>query len=127
MKYLIDTHTFLWHLNATTQLSQTAKKILDDPENRNFVSQASLIELSIKLNLGKLKLLSSWDDLFFYFEKAHWELLPITNAEIIRLSTLPLHHGDPFDRILICQAQMQDMALISKDAAFDHYGIKRIW
>lgn len=127
MKYLIDTHSFLWHLNATTQLSKTAKEILDNPENENYISQASLIELAIKLNLGKLKLLSNWNDLFFYFENANWRLLPISNADIIQLSNLTMHHGDPFDRILVCQAQILNMAMISKDAAFDQYGIKRIW
>lgn len=127
MKYLIDTHTFLWHLNGAIQLSPAARKILDNPKNENFISQASLIELSIKLNLGKLELLSNWDDLFFYFENANWGILPITNADIVLLSSLPLHHGDPFDRLLICQAQVQNIAIVSKDATFDRYGINRIW
>jgi PIN domain nuclease of toxin-antitoxin system len=68
-----------------------------------------------------------WNDLFYYFNKAGWTILPFRNVDFITLSSLTLHHGDPFDRLMACQAINQKMKLISKDIIFDSYGVTRIW
>jgi PIN domain nuclease of toxin-antitoxin system len=127
MNYLIDTHAIIWHLNEYDKLSNEASNILDDPKMTKFISQASLIELSIKMSLGKIKLQCDWDDLLYYFNKAGWTIIPFHNVDFITLSTLTLHHGDPFDRLMACQAINQKLQLISKDSIFDTYGVDRIW
>ena len=70
MNYLIDTYVIIWHLHEYHKLSNEANKILDDPKMSKFISQASLIELSIKMSLGKITLQCDWNDLFYYFNKA---------------------------------------------------------
>ena len=127
MNYLIDTHVIIWHLHEYHKLSNEANKILDDPKMSKFISQASLIELSIKMSLGKITLQCDWNDLFYYFNKAGWTILTFRNVDFITLSSLTLHHGDPFDRLIACQAINQKLKLISKDNIFDTYGVDRIW
>lgn len=127
MNLLIDTHVFLWYLSDSQKLSRRATELIDGQLSTCFISQASILEMSIKMSLGKLKIPGTWNDLFYYFEQARWIILPITNADCIALSSLPFHHGDPFDRIIACQAHNRNLSLLSKDLAFDSYGISRIW
>lgn len=127
MNYLIDTHVIIWHLHEFDKLSNEASKILDDPKMSKFISQASLIELSIKMSLGKITLECDWNDLFYYFNKAGWTIIPFRNVDFTTLSSLTWHHGDPFDRLMACQAINQKLKLISKDSIFDSYGVTRIW
>ena len=127
MNHLIDTHTLLWYLDADKKLSENALNTIEDPNNRIFISQATLIEMAIKVNLGKLKLPCDWDELFFQFNKIGWAILPFRNVDFARLSTLPIHHGDPFDRLMVCQCINQKLDIISKDPIFEKHKIKRIW
>ena len=104
MQYLLDTYAFLWFINGDTQLSDNARALIESPFNERFVSIASFWEMAIKLNLGKLELDMSFKDLYRELDKNGFCLLPITAAHMEKNVTLDLHHRDPFDRMLICQA-----------------------
>jgi PIN domain nuclease of toxin-antitoxin system len=127
MNYLIDTHTLLWYLSNSDQLPLKAKQVLDEKDNVIFISQASFLEMSIKMSLGKLKLPVSWSDLLYYCERGGIHILPIETSDSIMLNNLPFHHRDPFDRILICQALNRQYTILSKNGLFDTYGLVRVW
>lgn len=123
MKFLIDTHILLWHLEDNPKQSETVKKELQDSSNQIFISQASLWEMSIKISLGKLKIPVPLEDLLFHLERSAWTIMPIQNKDILRLLDLPYHHSDPFDRIIASQCLNQDLTLVTKDSIFEHYGV----
>jgi PIN domain nuclease of toxin-antitoxin system len=127
MNYIIDIHTLLWYLSNSDQLPLKAKQILDNKDNVIFISQASLLEMSMKMSLGKLKLPVSWSDLLYYCERGGIHILSIETYDSIMLCNLPFHHRDPFDRIMICQALNRQYTLLSKDGIFDVYGVARLW
>lgn len=127
MNILLDTHTFLWYLQDSNQLSDKAAAILEDSSNSLWLSIASLWEMSIKLGLGKLSLQRSFSELEEVLQKLKIEILPITFADTKRYINLPLHHRDPFDRILVAQAMNHSLILMSRDSAFDAYSIQRVW
>lgn len=123
MKFLIDTHILLWHLEDSPKQSETVKKELQDSSNQIFISQASLWEMSIKISLGKLKIPVPLEDLLFHLERSAWAILPIQNKDILRLLDLPYHHSDPFDRIIAAQCLNQELTLVTKDSIFELYGV----
>lgn len=128
MKYLLDTHTLLWFLQGDKKLSGKARQFVDNPSNEKFLSVASLWEIAIKVSLGKLTLGKSFERLFP--EQLHFnriQILDITVDSLIKLTTLPFHHRDPFDRLIIAQALVEEFPIIGADAAFDAYGISREW
>ena len=128
MKYLLDTHTLLWFLKGDKKLSDKARRLIDSPRNSKFLSIVSLWEIAIKVSLGKLVLNKPFEKLFP--EQLHFnriEILDITVDSLIKLTTLPFHHRDPFDRLIIAQALVEDLPIIGTDAAFDAYGISREW
>lgn len=125
---LLDTHTFLWNGMASPSLSEKAEALIQNPANRKFLSIASPWELSIKISTGKFRL-SEPVDIFFEeqmrLDDVH--LLPIPLLHLTRVSALPFHHRDPFDRILIAQSLTEGIPLVSADAVFDAYGVTRFW
>lgn len=128
MKILVDTQAFLWLITGNERLSETAKKIFLDRENRLFISAASLWEICIKMSMGKLSLKNGWlkiiqDEL--EINAIQW--LPIEILHCAELTKLPFHHRDPFDRMLVAQAIVEDMQLLSSDCRLSDYEIKRIW
>ena len=128
MKYLLDTHTLLWFLKGDKKLSDKALRLIDSPRNSKFLSIVSLWEIAVKVSLGKLVLNKPFEKLFP--EQLHFnriEILDITVDSLIKLTTLPFHHRDPFDRLIIAQALVEDLPIIGTDAAFDAYGISREW
>ena len=128
MKYLLDTHALLWFLAGGKQLSGRARQLIEDPSNEIFLSIVSLWEIAIKVSLGKLALGQPIEELFP--EQLHFnsiEILDITVDSLVRLITLPLHHRDPFDRLIIAQALVEGFPIIGVDTAFDAYGISRKW
>ena len=128
MKYLLDTHTLLWFLKGDKKLSDKARQLIDSPHNAKFLSIVSLWEIAVKVSLGKLVLDKSFERLFpeqLYFSRI--EILDITVDSLIKLTTLPFHHRDPFDRLIIAQALVEGIPIIGADAAFDAYGISREW
>ena len=128
MKLLLDSHAFLWFVWDDPQLSATAKAAIEDPANRKLVSVASGWEIAIKAGNGKL-MLGAPAEVFVPRELARngFELLEIALAHATAVEMLPQYHKDPFDRLLIAQAQIEGIPIVSVDAAFDPYGITRIW
>ena len=127
MNILLDTHTFLWYLEDSKQLSYKAAELLEDPSNTLRLSIASLWETSIKLGLGKLSLQNSFSELEEVLKQLKIEVLPITFSDTECYLNLPLHHRDPFDRILVAQAINHSLVLVSRDVAFDAYDLQRLW
>ena len=127
MPILLDTHTFIWFINDSPELSSAAASLIGS-EVKVLLSIGSLWEIAIKVKLGKLTLPSAFET--FIPEQLALndiELLPIQMDHLTIISKLPLHHRDPFDRLIIAQATAADMSVISIDTAFDAYGITRIW
>ena len=128
MKLLLDTHTFLWMSLDDPQLSQTARDLLADLENELWLSPASYWEIAIKISLGKY-LLSEPLDEFVNREitNNNISVLAISTQHAQAVATLPFHHNDPFDRLLVAQDMTEQMAIVSKDNTFDAYGVQRLW
>ena len=127
MKFLIDTHTFLWFVNDSQQLSNYARSLMESDVDL-LISSASLWEIAIKVSIGKLTLRNS-------FHTFIPQQLTINDIEIIyptidhltALSQLPFHHRDPFDRLMIAQAIVENIPIITRDSAFNLYEIECIW
>lgn len=126
MALLLDTHAFLWWCEDSPELSKKARKAMTADDC--FVSLASFWEIAIKISLNKLRLPGIVDRyLADQMSLNGFEQLEITFRQIMRCSSLQRHHGDPFDRLLVAQAQEESLTIVSRDPAFDAYGIKRIW
>ncbi len=128
MKLLLDTHTLLWLVEDDPQLSQTALDLLVDPGNELLLSPATYWELAIKISIRKYRLA---DPLADYIAEAvqlyGLRILPIDVRHAEAIVTLPHHHKDPFDRMLIAQSVVENVALVSSDETFDAYPIQRLW
>lgn len=128
MRLLLDTHTLLWAVDDPSQVSAPAMTAMADPANDRLLSAATIWELAIKVGLGKLTLLLPYRQ---WMDKAIADLklviLPITVEYAARQSTLPPHHKDPFDRLLIAQALVEGIPVVSADVALDPYGVTRLW
>lgn len=127
MRLLLDTHTLLWHREGSERLSGIAKSLLADADNQIFVSITSLWEISIKRSLGKLATSKTPAELLAIYQKAGAELLPISPNHVTAVESLPWHHRDPFDRMLIAQANTEGLTLVTKDEAFNDYDVNQIW
>ncbi|WP_428355340.1 type II toxin-antitoxin system VapC family toxin [Methyloprofundus sp.] len=125
MNYLLDTHTFIWWLNNSPELSATAKKIISRPDNSIFVSHASYWEIAIKVSIGRLTFpLKSLES---ELQLNGFELLSIKTSHILQSASLPMLHRDPFDRMLIAQAQMEGLNLITVDQHIQQYTLSWSW
>lgn len=128
MKYLLDTHTFLWFINDDPSLSPSARSQIEERENVVYLSVASIWEMAIKVSLHKLEMPSPFGEFIdTQLEENTIILLNINTAHTGIVTTLPFHHRDPFDRLMIAQAKVEDIIVIGNDAIFDQYGIKRLW
>lgn len=128
MTILVDTQAIIWYAENNSALSSSARQAMDDASNPCFVSMASFWEMSIKMNLGKLNVKGlSLDDFMKEVEEHGFSTLEISKAHILNTSALPLHHRDPFDRLIIAQALAEDWHIITSDDAFDAYEVQRIW
>lgn len=128
MRLLLDTHAFIWFANSDPQLSDRAKGLIENADNDIFLSAASLWEMAIKVSLGKLHIAQPFG--IFIIEQMRFNdfsLLPITVAQIALVTTLPFHHRDPFDRLLIAQAAAEQFPIVSRDEMFDLYSVQRLW
>jgi PIN domain nuclease of toxin-antitoxin system len=128
MTLLLDTHTFLWFCQGDTNLSATAKALIEDPNSRKLLSVASCWKIAIKAGLKKLTL-GEPSGIYIptALSRTGFELLPITLEHATSVESLPPHHKDPFDRLLVAQAMAEGIPLVSADAAFDAYRITRLW
>lgn len=128
MRLLLDAHAYLWFLRDDPRLSSTARTILSEPGNDLLLSIATCWEIAIKASIGKLKLAQTFSQFMEAALKANQiELLRIDLNHIHRLSELPFHHRDPFDRLLAAQALEESLPVVSTDVNLDTYGVNRLW
>jgi PIN domain nuclease of toxin-antitoxin system len=128
MRLLLDSHTFLWFVLEDSQLSRAADALITDPANDILVSPATYWEIAIKVGKKKLDLLASYDDFMKRgIEGNNFEILPIETRHTSLLTTMPMHHKDPFDRLLVSQALVESIPIVSNDPALEAYGITRLW
>ncbi len=128
MRLIFDTHTLLWIVTNDSKLSKKAKSLFLNSKNEILFSFASIWEMAIKINLGRLSIDQSLKEFIKHHIKGNdIKLLSIELNHILLLENLPHHHRDPFDRLLICQAIAENIPIISSDKDLDLYLIKRIW
>lgn len=128
MHLLLDTHALLWWLSDDCALSQRARTAIASTRNSVLVSAASVWEIATKVRLGKLPSAAHLaDDFTGHMARERFGVLSISGDHAIRAGLLPGAHKDPFDRMLIAQSQAEKLALVSNEAVFDSYGIRRIW
>ena len=128
MKLLLDTHALLWFIGNNPELSKASRQSIEDPANDKFVSAVSLWEIAIKISLEKLKLPRPFGEVFPHqLEVNGFELLPISCGQLTQLASLPFHHRDPFDRLLIAQAMADGMIIVIRDPEFSKYPANVLW
>ena len=122
MRLLLDTHALLWWLADDAQLGDAARDVIGDPANDILVSVVSLWEIQVKVRIGKLDV--DMQEILDAIEAQGLELLPIDPAHPLRLRTLPMHHKDPFDHLLIAQAIDEEVAFVSGDRHAPDYPVQ---
>ena len=128
MRYLLDTHAFIWLDSIPASLSPKVAAICKDPANILFISIVSIWEMQIKLNAGKLILPKPLSEIVEWQQQNNSiQVLPVTLPHIFALEKLPPHHRDPFDRMLIVQAQIENLTILSRDTEFAQYPITVTW
>jgi PIN domain nuclease of toxin-antitoxin system len=128
MRLLLDTHSFLWYVLNDRRLSANARGLISDPSNQIEVSPASYWEIAIKVCLGKYTLNAPYDDFMQRGITGNgFAIRHIDPQHTSVLTTLPMHHRDPFDRLLIAQAMIENIPIVSGDPAFDAYPVRRFW
>ena len=128
MKFLLDTHTFLWFVLNQPELSSVARDLIINPNHDILLSPATYWEIAIKISIGKYRLHGSYEAwMNQQLPTNTFEILPITIAHAATIINLPFHHKDPFDRLLIAQAIIENIPIISTDRIFDSYPVDRIW
>ena len=130
MRLLLDTHSFLWFITNDPQLSAVARSLIADPNNEILVSPASYWEVAIKVSMGKYPLSVPFQTFITHgIDGNGFKILPIEPRHAARVASLPFpsRHKDPFDRMIVAQAIIEGMPLISVDQQLDAYGITRIW
>lgn len=128
MRLLLDTHALIWWLEGSTRLSVGARRAIIEPSNEKLVSAASAWEITTKHRLGKLPGADEFaGDIPWAIADQGFEELPVTVDDGARAGALPGPLNDPFDRMLIAQALSRNMMLVSTDALFDRYGVRRLW
>jgi PIN domain nuclease of toxin-antitoxin system len=127
MKALLDTHALLWWATGDAKLSRRARALISDEANEIYVSAASAWEIATKVRLGKLEWPATAGTVGDYVLGQAFRPLPISLGHAERAGVLRIEHRDPFDRMLIAQAQVEDMWLVSNEVVFDAAGVRRTW
>lgn len=127
MRVLVDTHCWLWALARPEALNAEAAALLGDDETEVVLSAASVWEIAIKSALGKLKVTATDDSVFDIIEQQQVTRLPILHSHARHVANLPPHHSDPFDRLLIAQAQVENLPIVTADDQFLRYEIEVVW
>ncbi len=127
MKYLLDTHTYLWFRSSPKKLPAAVLDLLTNASFEVLISIVTPWELAIKAGIGKLQVTELLVDMESRESAAGFSFAAISTAQAIRSGLLPLHHRDPFDRLLAAQALDLGIPLVSRDPVFDLYGVQRIW
>lgn len=128
MRLLLDTHVFLWWVGASRGLSRKARSAIGSGRNECLVSIATAWEMAIKVSLGRLRIDGALDRFLPEQIAANgFRPLPIDLKHAARVATLPFHHRDPFDRLLVAQALEEELAVVTADPVFAKYGVKQVW
>jgi len=128
MRALLDTSSFLWYISGSDKLSSPAKNFISDLNNQIILSSVSLWEIAIKISLGKLELLQPFNQIIPHqLEENDISILPIELRHLDALINMPFHHRDPFDRLIIAQSIVEEIAIISPDQNFFKYPVNLIW
>ena len=128
MKLLLDTHTMLWFMREPERLPPEVMRVIKTAGKQAFVSTATLWEIAIKVSINKLSLPGEYEDLFpSSAVDSGLSLLPIEPQHLATVRRLEFHHRDPFDRLIIAQAKVENMILVSKDPHFSSYNVKILW
>lgn len=128
MKILLDTHVFLWWDHDQKKLSQTALAAISDPNNLLLLSVASVWELIVEIQIGKLSLKNTVSNLILRQQQVNGvNIMDIRQAHVLALEQMPLHHKDPFDRILIAQSIAENATVVSADPIFSQYHVTVLW
>ena len=127
MAFLLDTHAFLWFASGDTQLPLSVRNKIKDLNQSCYLSIASLWEITIKHQIGKLTLNRTLEELFEFLIRNEIEIIDITLEHLLSLSKLPSVHSDPFDRLIISQAISENLTIITRDKIFKKYKVKQQW
>lgn len=128
MKLLLDTHALIWWFQGNEKLGAAARQRLDAGTDQVLASVVSVFEIMTKRKLGKLADIDELTNNFAgYFRHQMFDVLPLSLAHAELAGSLPIPHKDPFDRLLIAQAQVEQALLVSNEALFDQFGVRRLW
>ena len=127
MKFLLDTHTFIWGCEDSDKLSYAAKKIINSADNLKYISLASIWEFSIKYSMGKLKFEGGLSRLYEIVSQYGLTILPITKTHLANVIDLPFIHRDPFDRLLIATARAEGITILTADDNIHRYDVASLW
>lgn len=127
MRLLLDTHAVIWHIEHNPSLSAKASSAIKNPDNDIFVSVASLWEMSIKASLKKLQLPKPVREIAAELRDGGATIIRIAEEHALATESLPWHHRDPFDRMLVAQAQVDKLTLVTRDEIFKKYEANRLW
>jgi PIN domain nuclease of toxin-antitoxin system len=128
LRLLLDTHALAWFLLDLPRLPQTAKAAIADPDNTVVVSAVSALEIAIKVRIGKWpEAAPIVQDFESTLKAERFQSLAVTLEHALKAGSMPGVHRDPFDRLLIAQASVEDLTLVSNEAVFDNFGVQRLW
>lgn len=127
MNLLLDTHALIWFITLDKNLPAKTKAIIENADNRCWVSIASLWEIGIKHSLGKLNIEIGLNELFKIIEQSGFEILTINPQHTLVVASLAFHHRDPFDRMLVSQAVSDKLIIVTKDSVIKQYAVKTLW
>jgi PIN domain nuclease of toxin-antitoxin system len=130
VRLLLDTHAMYWYVEDDPQLSSTARTLIQDASNEVLISPASYWEIAIKVSIGKWRLNRPYEDFMdLGFDQYRFQILPILPKHTAHLLRLPFPpgHKDPFDRLLVAQASVEQISIVSVDSALDAYGVGTLW
>lgn len=128
MRILLDTHAFLWFALGDPQITTRARMLIEDAGNEKLVSPASYWEIAIKISVNKYTLAEPYEAFMDRgINQNGFIILPIEPRHTAALTTLPFHHRDPFDRLLVAQALVEQIPIVSSDSSFDAYAVQRLW
>ena len=128
MELLLDTHSLLWFIYGSPKLSEGARELIENTDNKAFVSIASLWEMAIKISKGNLSIDFPLEHFISDQVQANGiTLLEIKPPHLAKVIEIPFHHKDPFDRLIIAQSMVEDFPVVGNDGRFDDYEIQRLW
>lgn len=127
MRYLLDTHAILWFFLDSWQLSEVAAQIMQDLDAQKCISIASIWEFAIKLSIGKLQFDGGLPQFWRMVNENGIDILPITLPYLLSMSTLPFHHRDPFDRLIVASAKTDNLRILTADDNIRKYDVETLW